>query len=725
MKKLSKLFLILFVLILTVSVMTSCDVDSLKDNIMGVIPGLGASVDSLKDNIMGVIPGLGASCEHSWSEATCELPSTCDKCGATEGSALGHIEKTVTGYEADCTTDGLTDGLVCDVCGEVLLEQEVITSLGHTLGTAATCTEDQVCTECGEVLVAAHHVPGAEATCTEDQKCTVCSETLVAAHHVPGAEATCTEDQKCTVCSETLVAAYHVPGAEATCTEDQKCTVCSETLVAAHHTPGASATCTTDQTCTVCGEVIVEKHHTPGTPATCKSNQICTSCRVVLVSMHPNRTILEGYAATCTEDGLTYGERCNGCNTILTKQTVITALGHNFENGYCTACGQEYYSVGMVFELSYNGEYYIAKSIGKVQDKDIVIPSKYKGLPVEIIGGDFTRYSSYKTNFETIKIPTSIREIQTTSGYSYGPFYGCVNLKKVYIESVESWFNVRVYYTSNREGCNPMHYGAELYAGGELVTEVAIPKSMTELEYDYFYGCSSITNIVFHDSLYVLAGFSGLPNLTEVNIPSCVKVIKGNALANCQNLSVITIPDKTYHIFTQFSGTAYYNNPDNWDEGKVLYIGNHLIKVKTDISGEYTVKAGTNSISPYAFESCRNLTKLNLNSELLVIGSSAFSGNTSLKSLIIPSNVRYIGDNALSGVGGYNKNDVEIVFEYKGAWYQHGNLYTNLSSSSYIYGSRGSAYVTLYLNNNKIAGTGTGYGGPHISDYTLSYGICR
>ena len=270
-----------------------------------------------------------------------------------------------------------------------------------------------------------------------------------------------------------------------------------------------------------------------------------------------------------------------------------------------------------------------------------------------------------------------------------------------------------------------MHYGAELYAGGELVTEVAIPKSMTELEYDYFYGCSSITNIIFHDSLYAFAGFSGLPNLTEVNIPSCVKVIKGNALANCQNLGVITIPDKTYHIFTQFSGTAYYNNPDNWDEGKVLYVGKHLIKVKTDITGEYTVKAGTNSISSFAFESCRNLTKLNLNSELLVIGSNAFSGNNSLKSLTIPYNVRYIGDNALSGVGGYNKNDVEIVFEYTGAWYQHGNLYNNLSSSSYIYGQKGSAYVTLYLNGNKIAGTGTGYGGPHISDSTLSYGICR
>ena len=30
------------------------------------------------------------SCSHSWSEATCESPSKCSKCGKTSGSSLGH-----------------------------------------------------------------------------------------------------------------------------------------------------------------------------------------------------------------------------------------------------------------------------------------------------------------------------------------------------------------------------------------------------------------------------------------------------------------------------------------------------------------------------------------------------------------------------------------------------------------------------------------------------------
>jgi LPXTG-motif cell wall-anchored protein len=82
--------------------------------------------------------------------------------------------------------------------------------MGHTPGDAATCTEAQVCTVCGEILAAAlGHTPGDAATCTEAQVCTVCGETLAAAlGHTPGDAATCTEAQVCTVCGEVLAAAF-------------------------------------------------------------------------------------------------------------------------------------------------------------------------------------------------------------------------------------------------------------------------------------------------------------------------------------------------------------------------------------------------------------------------------------------------------------------------------------------------------------------------------------
>ncbi len=54
----------------------------------------------------------------------------------------GHTQETIPGKAATCTQDGLTDGVKCSVCGEILVEQEVIKATGHHY-------VDGVCTNCG------------------------------------------------------------------------------------------------------------------------------------------------------------------------------------------------------------------------------------------------------------------------------------------------------------------------------------------------------------------------------------------------------------------------------------------------------------------------------------------------------------------------------------------------------------------------------------------------
>ena len=92
----------------------------------------------------------GCFCSHkAWLEADCVTPRTCEKCGETEGDALGHAW-----VDADCLTPktctscGLTDGepaghdwreaaclspAICQTCG--LMEG---TSLGHSWLDATT-----------------------------------------------------------------------------------------------------------------------------------------------------------------------------------------------------------------------------------------------------------------------------------------------------------------------------------------------------------------------------------------------------------------------------------------------------------------------------------------------------------------------------------------------------------------------------------------------------------
>ena len=112
----------------------------------------------------------------------------------------------------------------------IMMLLSVLTACGHkhTPGPAATCTEPQVCMECGEILVEAiGHNPGPAATCAAPQTCTRCDAILAdALEHTPGPAATCTEPQTCTACGTVLEKAVgHNVGT------DGACAVCGERIV--------------------------------------------------------------------------------------------------------------------------------------------------------------------------------------------------------------------------------------------------------------------------------------------------------------------------------------------------------------------------------------------------------------------------------------------------------------------------------------------------------------
>ncbi len=97
-------------------------------------------------------------------------------------TAIGHTEVIDSAAEASCFTTGLTEGKHCSVCNTVIVEQVEVPMIDHTPGVEATCTENQICTVCGEILESANgHVPGVEASCTAPQQCTVCQEALAEA----------------------------------------------------------------------------------------------------------------------------------------------------------------------------------------------------------------------------------------------------------------------------------------------------------------------------------------------------------------------------------------------------------------------------------------------------------------------------------------------------------------------------------------------------------------
>ena len=334
---------------------------------------------------------------------------TCTQSGLTDGkkcSVCGtvikaqqtinkkaHTEITVKGNEATCIENGLTDGKKCSVCGTVIKAQQIINKKAHTevtvKGKNATCTETGLtegkkCSACGKVTVVQKEIAktghkevtvrGKDATCTEagltaGKKCSVCGTVTVAQQEIakkshltvriPGKAPTetqtgLTDGEKCRVCGTITKEQQIIPELNhrhdyiqtvtaPTCTEKGYTTYtcrCGDTYkdnyvdASGHKTEiiaDKESTCTEPgltqgEKCTVCGDITVSQEEIPA-------------------KGHIEKTV-HGKDATCTDAGLTDGIKCFVCDEIIINQEEIAKTGHlevaiEAKVSTCTETGNE------------------------------------------------------------------------------------------------------------------------------------------------------------------------------------------------------------------------------------------------------------------------------------------------------------------------------------------------------------------------------------------------
>lgn len=156
------------------------------------------------------------------------------------------------------------------------------------------------------------------------------------------------------------------------------------------------------------------------------------------------------------------------------------------------------------------------------------------------------------------------------------------------------------------------------YDARNTLTEVTLPNTVDEIEYQAFFNCS---------------------NLTKVIIPEGVRKIGQAAFYGCSQLTSITIPSTITNMDTAFSGNTALSH--------------------------VTLTNGISNISNMAFKGCTGLAEIKVPISVEQICPGAFNGCTNLKRVLLEKNIKTINVNAFKDCT--NLSDVKYN-GYKTDW---------------------------------------------------------
>lgn len=346
--------------------------------------------------------------------------------------------------------------------------------------------------------------------------------------------------------------------------------------------------------------------------------------------------------------------------------------------------------------VNYNGLEYIVDSdtktasVGSNTDAsgDIIIPETItiNGDSYEVTGIEYAAF--YDARITSVVLPNSLRKIddsafaycnqlssisipKSVEYIGYGIIAGCGKITEIVLEAGNQFFTTiegvlfdkdittLIQYPAGKPGThyeipatvkyigsNALSYnnivsvvipdgviniGSHAFSWSKI-TAVSIPNSVTTIEYSAFDSCFNLTLVNIGEDVAEIqeSVFAYCSSLTSVIIPKNVRSIGDNAFGGCSNLYAIDVDMEN----------QYYSSSDG-----ILFNKNQSI-IKQFPAGkpvnEYSIPNTVNTIGYGAFTGCSSLTSIIIPNSVKTIGEWSFYQCNGLKSIIIPKSVENI-----------------------------------------------------------------------------------
>lgn len=227
------------------------------------------------------------------------------------------------------------------------------------------------------------------------------------------------------------------------------------------------------------------------------------------------------------------------------------------------------------------------------------------------------------------------------------------------------------------------------------LTSIDIPSSVTTIDRMAFEYCDGLTSIDLPSSVKTIgsSAFSYCSGLSSIEIPSSVTAIGSYAFQNCNNLKYVvsditepfSITDNAFpaiSLFVPTGTTTKYKETEGWksfseiiegtpvetSDGRLKYLCAKETKIAivipdksyqdfTEVNIPPTINLNGEdfdvvSIGRGAFSGCSSMTSVVISNGISAIGEESFSGCSGLTSLEIPNSVTSIGNAAFKDCSG-------------------------------------------------------------------------